>query len=74
MVVETTTTDKNGRTIGLGDYVHVVNRTTGFIEDSGYVSKIDGKQVYLDVVYENGKGVNTVYYSDNIVVKKQKTQ
>jgi len=69
MVVETRITDKNGRKIELGDYVHVVNRTTGFIEDSGYVSKIDGKQVYLDVVYENGKGVNTIYYSDKIVVK-----
>jgi hypothetical protein len=70
MVVETRVTDRNGRNIELGDYVQVINRITGSTKDSGYVSKIDGKHVYLGVVYENGKGVNTIYYSDEVIVKR----
>ena len=43
------TTDKNGRYIKVGDYVKVVNRITGSIEDSGKITKIDGRQVHLGV-------------------------
>jgi hypothetical protein len=69
MVVEKMITDKNGRDIKVGDYVQMVNRITGSIEDSGYVSKIDGRHVYLGIVYENGKGVNTIYYPRDLIVK-----
>lgn len=63
------TTDKNGAVIKVGDYVKVVNRITGSIEDSGIITKIDGKHIYLGIVYENGKGVNTIYYASDLVVK-----
>lgn len=33
-------TDKNGAVIKVGDYVKVVNRITGYIEDSGIITKI----------------------------------
>jgi len=69
MVVEKMITDKNGRDIKVGDYVQMVNRITGSIEDSGYVSKIDGRHVYLGIVYENGKGVNMIYNASDLVVK-----
>jgi hypothetical protein len=69
MVVEKMITDKNGRDIKVGDYVQIVNRITGSVEDSGYVSKIDGRHVYLGIVYENGKGVNTIYNASDLVVK-----
>jgi hypothetical protein len=69
MVVEKMITDKNGRDIKVGDYVQMVNRITGSVEDSGYVSKIDGRHVYLGIVYENGKGVNMIYNSSDLVVK-----
>jgi hypothetical protein len=67
--MEVKTTDKNGRDINVGDYVQVVNRITGSIEDSGIVTKIDGRQVYLGIVYENGKGVNTIHNASDLVVK-----
>jgi len=67
--MEVKTTDKNGRDINVGDYVQVVNRITGSIEDSGIITKIDGRQVYLGIVYENGKGVNTIYNASDLVVK-----
>lgn len=63
------TTDKNGRDINVGDYVQVVNRITGSIEDSGIITKIDGKHIYLGIVYENGKGVNTIYYPSDLIKK-----
>ena len=69
MVVEKMITDKNGRDIKVGYYVQMVNRITGSVEDSGYVSKIDGRHVYLGIVYENGKGVNMVYNASDLVVK-----
>jgi hypothetical protein len=69
MEVEKMITDKNGRDIKVGDYVQMVNRITGSVEDSGYVSKIDGRHVYLGIVYENGKGVNMIYNSSDLVVK-----
>jgi hypothetical protein len=69
MVVEKMITDNNGRDIKVGDYVQMVNRITGSVEDSGYVSKIDGRHVYLGIVYENGKGVNMIYNSSDLVVK-----
>jgi len=43
------TTDKNGRDIKVGDYVKVINRITGSVEDSGKISKIDGRQVQVAV-------------------------
>ena len=61
--------DKNGRNIEVGDYVKMVNRITGSIEDSGYVSKIEGKHVYLGKVYVNGRSVNTIYRASDLVVK-----
>ena len=67
--MEVKTTDKNGRDINVGDYVQVVNRITGSIEDSGIITKIDGRHVYLGIVYENGKGVNTIYNASDLVVK-----
>jgi hypothetical protein len=67
--MEVKTTDKNGRDIKVGDYVQMVNRITGSVEDSGYVSKIDGRQVYLGIAYENGNGVNTIYNASDLVVK-----
>lgn len=60
--------DKNGRNIEVGDYVKMVNRITGSIEDSGYVSKIEGRWIYLGKVYVNGKNVNTIYYGSDLVV------
>jgi len=41
----------------------------GSIEDLGYVTKIDVRHVYLGIVYENGKGVNTIYYPRDLIVK-----
>ena len=61
--------DKNGRNIEVGDYVKMVNRITGSIEDSGYVSKIEGRHVYLGIVYKNGKGVNTIYNASDLIKK-----
>ena len=67
--MEVKTTDKNGRDINVGDYVQVVNRITGSIEDSGIITKIDGRHVYLGKVYVNGKGVNTIYNASDLVIK-----
>jgi hypothetical protein len=62
------TTDKNGREIKLGDYVKVINRITGSVEDSGIITKIDGRQVYLGVGTNIiGMEVSNVYLSDQVV-------
>ncbi len=61
------TTDKNGRDIKVGDYVKVINRITGSVEDSGIITKIDGRQVYLGVGVIEGKDVSLIYLSDQIV-------
>jgi len=39
------TTDKNGRDIKVGDYVKVVNRITGLVEDYGMITKIEGNYI-----------------------------
>jgi len=61
------TTDKNGRDIKVGDYVKVINRITGSVEDSGKITKIDGRQVHLGVEVIEGKDVSLIYLSDQIV-------
>ena len=62
------TKDKNGRNIEVGDYVKVINRMTGSIEDSGKITKIDGRQVYLGVGTNIiGMEVSNVYLSDQII-------
>lgn len=62
------TTDKNGRDIKVGDYVKVINRITGSVEDSGKITKIDGKQVHIGVG-ENiiGMVVSNVYLRDQVI-------
>ena len=62
------TTDKNGVDIKVDDYVKVVNRITGFIEDSGYICKIEGKKVFLGS-YVDIERVEIGYYSDQIIKK-----
>jgi hypothetical protein len=61
------TTDKNGRDIKVGDYVKVINRITGSIEDSGKITKIDGRQVHLGVMLIDIVVIDNVYFSDQIV-------
>jgi hypothetical protein len=61
------TTDKNGRDIKVGDYVKVINRITGSIEDSGKITKIDGRQVHLGVKLIDIVVIDNVYLSDQIV-------
>jgi len=63
------TTDKNGRNLNIGDYVQVVNRITGFIEDSGVITKIDGKQIHLGIGYVDGKEISLIYLSDQVIKK-----
>ena len=62
------TTDKNGREIKVGDYVKVINRITGSVEDSGKITKIDGRQVHLGVG-ENilGMVISNVYLRDQVI-------
>jgi hypothetical protein len=61
------TTDKNGRDIKVGDYVKVINRITGSVEDSGKITKIDGRQVHLGVELIDNVEIDNVYLSDQIV-------
>jgi len=62
------TTDKNGRDIKVGDYVKVINRITGSVEDSGEITKIDGIQVHLGVGTNIiGMEVSNVYLRDQII-------
>jgi len=62
------TTDKNGRDIKVGDYVKVINRITGSIEDSGMITKIDGKQVHLGVGTNIiGMEISNVYLRDQVI-------
>lgn len=57
------TTDKYGRDIKVGDYVKVVNRITGLFEDSGKITKIEGRMVHLGEV----NGVKIFYYRDRVI-------
>lgn len=57
------TTDKNGRDIKVGDYVKVVNRITGSVEDSGKITKIEGRTVHLG----EDNGIKIVYYRDQLI-------
>ena len=68
MVVKMTT-DKNGRDLKIGDYVQVVNRITGSIEDSGVITKIAGKQIHLGVGYVDCNEVSLIYLSDQVIKK-----
>ena len=61
------TTDKNGRDIKVGDYVKVINRITGSIEDSGMITKIDGKQVHLGVELIDSVEIDNVYLRDQVI-------
>ena len=62
------TRDKNGRIIEVGDYVKVINRITGSIEDSGVITKIDGRQVHIGIGTNIiGMEVSNVYLSDQII-------
>ena len=62
------TTDKNGRDIKVGDYVKVINRITGSVEDSGQITKIDGKQVHLGVGTNIiGMEISNVYLRDQVI-------
>ena len=62
------TTDKNGREIKVGDYVKVINRITGSVEDSGMITKIDGKQVHLGVGTNIiGMEISNVYLRDQVI-------
>lgn len=61
------TTDKNGRDIKVGDYVKVINRITGSVEDSGKITKIDGRQVHLGVELIDSVEIDNVYWMDQIV-------
>ena len=62
------TTDKNGADIKVGDYVKVVNRITGSIEDSGVITKIEGRQVHLGVGTNIiGMQVSDVYLRDQVI-------
>ena len=62
------TTDKNGREIKVGDYVKVINRITGSVEDSGQITKIDGRQVHIGIG-ENiiGMEISNVYLRDQVI-------
>ena len=57
------TTDKYVRDIKVGDYVKVVNRITGLFEDSGKITKIEGRMVNLGEV----NGVKIFYYRDRVI-------
>jgi hypothetical protein len=61
------TTDKNGRDIKVGDYVKVINRITGSVEDSGKITKIDGRQVHLGVELIDNVEIDNVYLRDQII-------
>ena len=62
------TTDKNGRDIKVGDYVKVINRITGSVEDSGMITKIDGRQVHLGVGTNIiGMEISNVYLRDQVI-------
>ena len=61
------TTDKNGRNIKVGDYVKVINRITGSVEDSGQITKINGKQVHLGVELIDSVEIDNVYLRDQVI-------
>ena len=63
------TTDKNGRDLNIGDYVQVVNRITGSIEDSGVITKIEGRQVHLGVESVNGVSFDNIYLRGDVIKK-----
>ena len=67
MVVKMTT-DKNGRDLNIGDYVQVVNRITGSIEDSGVITKIEGRYVHIgNGTNINGMVISDVYFRDQVI-------
>ena len=54
--------------IKVGDYVKVINRITGSVEDSGMITKIDGKQVHLGVGTNIiGMEISNVYLRDQVI-------
>jgi hypothetical protein len=53
--------------IKVGDYVKVINRITGSVEDSGKITKIDGRQVHLGVKLIDIVVIDNVYLRDQIV-------
>ena len=61
------TTDKIGRNIKVGDYVKVINRITGSVEDSGQITKINGKQVHLGVELIDSVEIDNVYLRDQVI-------
>jgi len=61
------TTDKNGRGIKVGDYVKVVNRITGSVEDFGVITKIEGRQVHLGVESVNGVSFDNIYLRGDVI-------
>jgi hypothetical protein len=62
-----TTTDKNGRDIKVGDYVKVFNRITGSVEDSGVITKIEGRQVHIGVESVNGVTFSNIYLRGDVI-------
>ena len=61
------TTDKNGAVIKVGDYAKVVNRITGSVEDSGVITKIEGKQIHLGVESVNGVSFDNIYLRGDVI-------
>ena len=62
------TTDKNGREIKVGDYVKVVNRITGSVEEYGMITKIEGRYVHLgNGTNINGMVISDVYFRDQVI-------
>ena len=62
------TKDKNGANIKIGDYIQVVNRISGWVENSGYICKIEGKRVFLRS-YVDIECIEMGYYSDQVIKK-----
>lgn len=60
------TTDKNGRDINVGDYVQVINRITGSVENSGFICKIEDKKVFLRN-YIDIECIEMGYFQDEII-------
>ena len=61
------TTDKNGAVIKVGDYVKMVNRITGSVEDFGVITKIEGRQVHLGTETVNGVSFDNIYLRSDVI-------